>query len=216
MQFIRGAFPEPDQNVSFSAPVANDSLVESFFRVLFVQTDHECLGVSELVRTQPVGAVPIKKESSRIARTGIQILIALDFETDVRPGDGQKDFAGDEFRGFPLNVVFGRSVENGEKGLVHDIPAGIADEVSPLFAPIVLECDMPFLIQSLDCRWERYPVLCDQILAQGLVAQILEECLKGRFVQREDRVLIEGIEIIRFEGREQAFAQSFHRVLFGL
>ena len=88
--------------------------------------------------------------------------------------------------------------------------------MSPLFAPIVLERNMPFLIQSLDCRWKRYPVLGDQILPQGLVTEILEECLKGRFVQREDRVLIKGVEIIRFEGREQAFAQSFHRVLFGL
>ena len=59
-------------------------------------------------------------------------------------------------------------------------------------------------------------MLGDQILPQGLVTEILEECLKGRFVQREDRVLIKGVEIIRFEGREQVFAQSFHRVLFGL
>jgi len=216
MEFAWGVSPEPDQDVSFSVPVPENSFIVGFFRILLVESDHESLSVSRFVRPKPVSAVPVKKDCPYRTGPGIQVAIPLDFEPDVFPRYGEENLGGDQFRSFPLDVVFVRSIENGEKALVVNIPVGISDQVSPLFPPIMLDGYFPFLLQRAGSRRERDLVQGDQILPQSLVADVLEKRAEGRFVKREDRALKERIEIVRFEGIEKLAPQCFHGMLFGL
>ena len=49
VELVGGLFPEADQNVPFARPVAEDAMPVGFFRILLVETDHEGLGVGEVV-----------------------------------------------------------------------------------------------------------------------------------------------------------------------
>ena len=102
-------------------------------------------------------------------------MITLDFESFVRPSDGQENLGRDQFCRFPLDVVFFCTIENGKVGLIENIVSGIANEVSPLLPPIMMESYFPFLLQRLDCRWERNLVQGDQVFPQGFVTDVLKE-----------------------------------------